>query len=111
MDELIMAVLDRIENELDRCYWNKNQKEMDSPFKNTGSTYKNKVFSVRAYNWIDDQDDIPNFDSKFLKCWWYKHSHRGLLYAIDFNSDKDNLPELARFLDECINAIKEDFGE
>ena len=43
-----------IKNELDRLYWNKNQKEMDSPFENTGETYKNKTFKVCAYKWNED---------------------------------------------------------
>lgn len=35
MEQLIIAVLDRIKSELDRCYWNKNQRNISSPFKNT----------------------------------------------------------------------------
>lgn len=113
MDELIKAVLDRIDNELDRCYWNKNQKNINSPFQNTGETYSNDVFTVRAYSWNDDEELKPNFESKFLECSWYKHSHRGLNYNIKYNarSEENELEQLANFLNDCIKAIRKDFGE
>ena len=53
-EKLILGSLMIIKNELDRLYCNKNQKEMDSPFENTGETYKNKTFKVCAYKWNED---------------------------------------------------------
>lgn len=41
---LLDAVLQKIRNELDRCYFNKYQQEMKSPFDNTAETYKNDTF-------------------------------------------------------------------
>ena len=115
MDELIKAVLDAIDRELERCYWNKNQKQLQSPFANTGETYSNDFFTVRAYDWKDDESDNPkpNFESDFLTCYWYKHAHRGLIYKIkwDTKSGKDTLHQLACFLVECKTAIRKDFGE
>lgn len=113
MNELIKAVLDRIDMELSRCYWNKNQKTLNSPFQNTGETYSNYLFTVRAYNWNDEDENIPNFESKFLKCWWYKHSHRGLEYKIRWDTEcgYDTLHQLAYFLNECLDSIRLDFGE
>ena len=111
MEQLIIAILDRIENELELQYWNKNQKHLNSPFQNTGETYSNKLFTVRAYNWNEENEDLPNFDSNLLKCWWYKHSHRGLEYRLTFNgkSNENKLEQLSNFLNDCINEIKKDF--
>lgn len=103
MEQLIIAILDRIDSELQRYYWNKNHKEMNSPFLNTGEEYSNSVFTVRAYNW--DDNIKPNFQSATLKCWWYKHSHRGLTYELD----TDSIENLAAFLNDCLDAIKKDF--
>ena len=114
-EELIKSILDRIESELERCYWNKNHKEMLSPFKNTGETYKNDLFVVRAYSWSDDENEWikPNFESDFMQCWWYKHSHRGLRFNIFWPEmdGKDSLDKLANFLNKCIESIRKDFGE
>lgn len=104
MDNLIIAILDKIESELSRNYWNKNHKEISSPFSNTGEVYSNDYFTVRAYGWEDNTE--PNFDSDILKCWWYKHSHRGLQYEINPDITAD---ELCFFLNKCIDSIKEDF--
>lgn len=112
MEQLIIAVLDRIKSELDRCYWNKNQKEMSSPFENTGETYSNKFFTVKAYNWEDNTE--PNFESEFLSCWWYKHSRRGLEYKLTFDTSEgapDHLEQLSSFLYRCLKEIKTDFEE
>lgn len=113
MEELIKAILDRIKMELDRCYWNKNQKEMNSPFENTGEFYSNDFFTVRAYSWNEEDNQKPNFESGLLTCWWYKHSHRGLEYRLNWDTTlaKDHLEQLALFLHECLNSIKRDFGE
>lgn len=115
MEDLIKAVLDAIDKELARCYWNKNQKNINSPFANTGKTYSNDFFTVRAYDWNDDENEEakPNFESKLLKCWWYKHAHRGLEYRIcwDTTSEHDHLHQLAYFLKDCKDAIRKDFGE
>ena len=53
-DETLLAVaaLKMIDEELRRCYWNKYQEEMNSPFSNTGESYSCDAFTVRAYNWI-----------------------------------------------------------
>lgn len=111
MEELIMAILDRIKIKLDGCYWNKNQREMNSPFENTGASYSNDFFTVRAYNWNEEDDQKPNFESELLTCWWYKHSHRGLSYRLDFDpaSKDDHLEQLNSFLNECLNSIERDF--
>lgn len=46
MELLVRAMLDFIRKELDRHYWNQNQKEMISPFDNTGEEYSNDYMTV-----------------------------------------------------------------
>ena len=75
--ELVIAILRAIDQELSRLYFNKNQKDISSPFDNTGTEYKNETFIVRAYNWYDEDNEKPNFEYKDLKVWWYKHLGRG----------------------------------
>lgn len=78
--EFLDAVLRDIRRELDRLYWNEHQIEMDSPFDNTGNEYSNDTFTVRAYDWdadIENVQSLPNFEYKNLKVWWYKYQGRG----------------------------------
>ena len=107
---LIQAVLNRIENEMARLYWNNNQKDILSPFGNYGTEYSNDVFTVRAYNWNEDNDNLPNFEYKNFKVWWYKHSMRGLNW--EYNCGKNVLPQAQFFtnmLEDCINSMIKDF--
>ena len=110
---LVQCALDKIRKELDRLYWNKNQREMDSPFDNSCSEdYKNNYFVVRSYKWnFDDEDyeDLPNFESPHLRVKWYKHSNRGVEVFMlkNFVSADTVMTELTN----CLKALKEDFGE
>ena len=63
MELLVQAVLGRIQEEMERLYWNANHKELESPFLNTGNSYKDDVFEVNAYYWGDDENIMtrPNF--------------------------------------------------
>ena len=111
--KLVIAMLNSIRYELDRCYWNKYQKSMNSPFDNTGETYKNKTFTVRAYDWNidDDKKELPNFDYKnILHVYWYKHSGRcvTVYYDGEYNF---NIDFLANILNDCIDSIRNDFGD
>ena len=110
MDLLIKATLRELEAEMDRLYFNKNQKEMISPFQNTGAEYSNDTFSVRAYNWDDENDCSPNFKYKDLQIWWYKHAHRGVewLYKNERNSIVPS-EFLNQMLKDCIESISEDW--
>lgn len=111
MDWLIRAALNEIENQMARLYWNKYQKEMESsPFKNTGAEYSNDTFTVRAYNWNDENDVLPNFEYKDLKIYWYKHSQRGLQWY--YNCSKNALPSsafLEDMLEDCIESLERYF--
>lgn len=103
----IMAMLDRIESELKIQYWNKYQKELLSPFKNTGEAFETEYFTVKAYNWDFDSENGPNFETQYLKVWWYKHSNRGLTYK--FKYGYESYTTLAYILAESIKSIDEYF--
>ena len=103
-DNLIVAVLDRIRREMDRVYWNKNQKEMISPFDNTSATYENDVFVVRAYNW--DENTMPNFDSENIKVYWYKYSGRGVSVLV--KPGINVLPAINEMLNDAIECIRKE---
>jgi hypothetical protein len=92
-----------VRSELDRLYWNKYQKEMDSPFDNVGADdFETEYLTIRTYNWYGNH--LPNFDTDQLKVFWYKHSGRGLtIMARDVeNADKILLDVLNKSI-ESIN--------
>lgn len=111
-NELISAVMDKINAELERLYWNKNQQPLtNSPFSNTGETYSNDTFTVRAYYWgpvNTDEDVAPNFEYPGIHVYWYKHCGRGLTVFVDDNFSVDFL---ATMLNDCIGSLRRDFGE
>lgn len=82
--EYVVALLQRLDKELCRVYWNKNQKEYDSPFQNTGNRFANNVFEVQAYSWNDDEHQQYNFKFYFgdkanikdIEISWYKYLGR-----------------------------------
>lgn len=103
---VIRVALDFIRKEMDRLYWNKNQKEMSSPFDNTGETYSNDTFTVRAYNW--EHNNLPNFEYKDLKVYWYKHSNRGTSAVAQHTLTYEDIETM---IDDCCKSLQRDFGE
>lgn len=105
---LVQAVLNRIRNEMDRLYWNKYQREMNSPFDNTGMSYETPTFTVRAYSWSDDEEEQrkPNFQYKDFAVSWYKHSGRGTCVT---SKTEITAEFLAQMLDDCFEAMRQDF--
>lgn len=89
---------------MERLYWNTYQKEMDSPFENTGTSYSNDVFKVKAYNWNDDSQ--PNFVYKGLEIYWYKHMLRGMVIK---SKDKLTFKFLSKMIRDCMNSMEKDF--
>lgn len=100
---LITAVLDFIEAEMKRLYYNKYQKEMKSPYMNTDEDYSNSVFSVHAYEWRENAK--PNFQYKDLKVWWNKYPHCGMVIEIDQPLTAEYLAEM---LEQCLGALARD---
>lgn len=110
-DCLMNAVLLRIRRELDRLYWNKYQREMESPFDNTGTTYFNDTFTVRAYYWGEDPEEEtkPNFECGPVRVYWYKHEGRG--NTIFTRKGFDTPETYALMLDKCLDSLRKNFGE
>lgn len=72
----IVALLNELDNQLDRVMWNNTQKEYPNPFENTANSFKNDVFEVQAYNWNDDVEQPYNFKCGDIEISWYKYLGR-----------------------------------
>ena len=105
---MVEAHLDKIRKEMERLLWNKHQKEMRTPFDNTGEEYINNVFAVRAYDWDGDEKE-PNFQYKSLKINWYKYCGRGMYGVIDEADYRIDF--FKTMLVDCITSLRKDFGE
>lgn len=105
---LVVATLSAIDNELRRCYWNKNQMDLPSPFSNTGNSYSCDAFAVRAYDWAGDNGRNFIYRNGRLTAEWYKHLGRGDYVEVAYDW---TLGELADMLEDCVEAIRRDFGE
>ena len=112
---LLESCLMKIEAELARLYWNKNQRQIDSPFQNTGESYANGSFEVRAYEWgvpeLDEEEpaDTANFRYKDLRVSWYKSLGRGM--RVEVPKENWSVEFLATMVEECVDAMRKDFGE
>lgn len=107
-DYAVRAVLNMIRSELDRMYWNKNQKEMVSPFDNTGAAdFKTDTLVLRSYNW--DENNLPNFETDKLLVYWYKHSNRGICARIPNGAHAEDV--LFETMNDSIKSLKRYFKE
>ena len=103
---LIECILQKINEEFQRLYWNENQQHTDGPVYNIGMNYANKTFVIRSYDW--NGNFLPNFQYKNLRVWWYKHLGRGTYAKSNTEPDVDFLYEM---LKDCIYSLRVDFGE
>lgn len=105
----ITALLESIESEMERQYWNKFQEEMeDSPFRNSGNVkgFDNGTFEVHAYDWCWDieESDKPkpfNFEYKDIQIYWYKYLGRGMYINREIAPD-----EAVKMYDDCIYSLQ-----
>lgn len=98
--QYIIALLRDINRVLNRMMWNNTQKEYDSPFENTGNTFKCSVFEVQAYSWDDSIEQEYNFKFNDIKISWYKYLGR------DTTINKQITPERAiEMYDKCIKKL------
>lgn len=81
----MIDLLKGIDRRLKIIMWNINQKEYDSPFDNSGNTFKFGNFEIMAYDWNDDHEQEYNFIYRVnknkanmpdLKIRWYKYLGR-----------------------------------
>lgn len=74
----VVALLSEISRMLDIVMHNKGMtyNDYDSPFSNTGNSYKNDVFEVQAYSWDDEHRQDYNFKWRDVEISWYKYLGR-----------------------------------
>ncbi|MDD4280192.1 MAG: hypothetical protein PHX74_10720 [Candidatus Sumerlaeales bacterium] len=115
---LLDAALYYIRDALDTVMWNIHQEEYNSPFANSGNSFKCDTYEVRAYDWgwdLDLDEKSPpqpyNFKWKDLEVIWYKYLGRST------ETNRLIMPdEISIMLDECYKATwalpeKDEFGE
>lgn len=102
--EYVVALVERIADEVARLEWNRTQQEWASPLQNTGARWSNDTFSMRAYYWGDDEAeaDVPNFKCGDIEIEWYKHVRRGALINRTITPD-----EAVAMFDRCMASLAE----
>lgn len=103
--EFVIALLERIESIIENIYWNENQEEWDSAFRNTGNEYILGDLIIKAYNWNDDYEQQYNFKYKDIEISWYKYLGRDTTINLDLNNN-DNKIYILNLFDEIINLLK-----
>lgn len=103
--EFIIDLLRGIERKLEIKYWNKNQKELESPFGNTGNSIKIGNLLIQAYNWDEDSSDEYNFKYNDLEISWYKYLGRDTTINIDPKS-KDFSEKIIGYYNEILELIE-----
>ena len=100
---LVEAAIRTISEEAQRCYWNKNQQELPDPTRNTGEVFDLlETFKIRAFDWSEPDEYLPNFEWRDFKVNWYKYLGRGM------EANRDIEPaEISQMLDECMDAIRD----
>lgn len=82
----VEALLNAVSHELGRVMWNRHQVEYDSPFSNSGNSFKNDTFEAIAYSWSDDEQPY-NFAWRDVRISWYKYLGRGMSANVAFTPD------------------------
>lgn len=100
-----IALLNDLDEEIARCYWNKNQKKWESPLQNTGNQYINDTFELKAYDWGAEMNQY-NFKYNDLEIYWYKHALR-----CPQANKKIDTDEFIFIYEQCIKSIYRDFEE
>lgn len=100
----IVALLFYLNKQLERVMFNKNQKEYESPFMNTGNYFENDIFKVQAYSWNDDIEQEYNFLYKpeNIKISWYKYLGRDTTINNLYNPNI-----IINMFDKCLNSLIE----
>ena len=100
-EEFIVALLRELDRSLSIAMWNIHQKEYESPFNNTGNSFKNDVFEVQAYNWDDEISQDYNFKWKDVKISWYKYLGRDTTINALISTY-----EAKEMFNDCLKSIK-----
>lgn len=93
---IVVSILDSIETNLILA----KKLTGSSPFNNTGATFENDTFKVRAYQWDFNPLQDWNFKYKNIEIRWYKHLNR----SPEINGGYTH-KEMVRMYLDCINSI------
>ncbi len=96
----IVALLNELDNQLDRVMWNNTQKEYPSPFENTANSFKNDVFEVQAFDWNDDIEQPYNFKCEDIEISWYKYLGRDTTINGEYEPQK-----IIDMFNKCLKSI------
>ena len=96
----IVALLNELDNQLDRVMWNNTQKEYSSPFENTSNSFKNNVFEVQVYDWNDDVEQPYNFKCDDIEISWYKYLGRDTTINGEYEPQK-----IIDMFNKCLQSI------
>ena len=97
--DYVEALLDSLLKEIERVYWNINQKKWD-----LYEDPKLKDIEYRPYYWGEDEKEAikPNFKYGKIEIRWYKHVGRGM--TINKNMTRYKWVE---WFNECLKVIRD----
>ena len=96
----IVALLNELDDQLDRVMWNRHQEEYQSPFENTANSFKNDVFEVQAYSWNDEVEQPYNFKCDDIEISWYKYLGRDTTINGEYEPQK-----IIDMFNKCLQSI------
>ena len=96
----IAALLNELDDQLDRVMWNIHQEEYHSPFENTANSFKNDVFEVQAYSWDDEVHQPYNFKCDDIEISWYKYLGRDTTINGEYEPQK-----IIDMFNKCLQSI------
>lgn len=96
----IVALLNELDDQLDRVMWNIHQERYPSPFENTANSFKNDVFEVQAYDWNDDVEQPYNFKCDDIEISWYKYLGRDTTINGEYEPQK-----IIDMFNKCLQSI------
>ena len=107
--DMLDAALTFIRHRLDTVLWNRLQKEVESPFGNTGSRFDTDGLSIHSYSWSDD-DQPYNFKCGDVEVSWYKYLGRGMSANADYSpSDVSSVLSTALSILDRVDNGEQDF--
>ena len=96
----VVALLNELDDQLDRVMWNIHQEEYQSPFENTANSFKNDVFEVQAYSWDDEVHQPYNFKCDDIEISWYKYLGRDTTINGEYEPQK-----IIDMFNKCLQSI------
>lgn len=96
----VVALLNELDDQLDRVMWNIHQEEYHSPFENTANSFKNDIFEVQAYSWDDEVHQPYNFKCDDIEISWYKYLGRDTTINGEYEPQK-----IIDMFNKCLNSI------